>query len=68
MNVGPPITTSTPAGQPSRMIEEMEKTKPSVTPPAPIPSTGTGKRSASAMLAISPKSFARSDAEGDASA
>jgi len=50
------------------MIEETEKTKPSVTPPAPIPSTGTGKRSASAMLAKRPKSSARSDAERGASA
>jgi len=59
---------STPAGQPSRMIEEIEKTKPSVTPPESIPSTGTGKRSASAMLANRPSSAATSPAERGASA
>ncbi len=67
MNIAP-VATITPAGQPSRMIAETEKTKPSVTPPALTPSTGTGKRSASAMHAISPKSAATSAAERGASA
>jgi hypothetical protein len=55
----------TPAGQPSRMIAEMEKTNPSVIPPALTPSSGTGKRSATTMLAKRPRSCARSVAEGD---
>src|SRR4029077_20532945 len=67
VNVGPPAATITPAGQPSRMIAETEKTNPSVTPPALTPSTGTGKRSASAMLAMRPKRAATSDAVRGAS-
>ena len=63
--IGPPAATITPAGQPSRMIAETEKTNPSVTPPALTPSTGTGNRSATATLAKRPRSSATSDAEGD---
>src|SRR5689334_6984754 len=44
---GASATTSTPAAQPKRTIEATPKTNESDTPPASIPSTGTGKRSAS---------------------
>ena len=65
VNIGPPAATITPAGHPSRMIAETEKTKPRVTPPALTPSTGTGKRSARATLARRPRSSPTSDADGD---
>src|SRR5881398_1363011 len=56
VTVGPPAATITPACQPKSRIAATAKTKPSVTPPASTPSTGTGKRSARTMQRKRPAS------------
>ena len=58
----------TPPCQPKSTIAATAKTKPSVTPPASIPSTGTGKRSARIIPAKRPAIAARSLTECDAEA
>ena len=68
VTMGPPAATITPACQPKSTIAATAKTKPSVTPPASTPSTGTGKRSARIMPAKSPAIAARSPARCGAAA
>src|SRR3954454_2761227 len=55
VTVAPPAATKGAACHPKRTTVATAKTRPSVTPPASTPSTGTGKRSTSAI----PKNSAR---------
>src|SRR5438874_8785744 len=61
VTVGPPAATITPACQPNNTVAATAKTKPSVTPPASTPSTGTGNRSASTMPTKRPATAPRSE-------